>query len=441
VDRHEDQLARALTQRLLVIGGGWAGLAAAVRATAAGAQVTVLEMAPQLGGRARSWQDEAGAWRDSGQHILIGAYRDTLALMRTVGADPERLLKREPLTLVDPMGRGLRWPLQKHPVAAAMLAVAGHPLWGWRERWGLTRWGLRQIARGLRAPSGWSVARWCEGLPPAVRTQLIDPLCIAALNTPTDTASAAVLMRVLRDALLGGRGASDLLLPAAPLQELLPASAESWLRNRGAVVRVGARVKSLAHEGGLWRCDGHEAEAVILACSANEAARLTQSLAPDWSAQAAALPAEAIATVELHAPGACLAAPMVALSGGPAQFVFDLGQIEGGAGSRQGRFTAVASAVASELAQDGLETVAQRIHAQVAAQVPGLEKAQRTHAHADRRATFACTAQLKRPSGAVRPGLWAAGDYVDGPYPATLEGAVQAGLRAAEGAMTHNPRP
>jgi predicted NAD/FAD-dependent oxidoreductase len=85
--------------------------------------------------------------------------------------------------------------------------------------------------------------------------------------------------------------------------------------------------------------------------------------------------------------------------------------------------------------------VALRIRAQVAAQVPGMAQAQAGPAHADRRATFACTAGLKRPPSLVAPGLWAAGDYVEGPYPATLEGAVQAGLQAASEAMTHNPHP
>lgn len=431
--------------RLLVVGGGWAGLAAAVRATEAGLQVTLLEMAPQLGGRARAWHDEDEQWRDSGQHILIGAYRDTLALMRKVGADPDRLLRRLPLTLVNPQGAGLRWPVDQSPLRAGAQAVATHSGWGWRERIGLGTWGLRQLVRGLRVPTHWSVARWCQGLPTAVREELIDPLCIAALNTPTESASAAVLLRVLKDALAGGRGGSDLLLPAAPLQDLLPAPAEAWLRARGADVHVGMRAIELHREGPVWRCGPHEAELLILASSATEAARLSQPLAPDWAQVAGALPAEAIATVELQAPGARLAAPMVALAGGPAQFVFDLGQIDGQTGPRQGRFTAVASAVAAELARDGLDAVAQRIQAQVASQVPALAQAQRRHAHADRRATFACTADLRRPSAEIAPGLWAAGDYVAGPYPATLEGAVKAGLQAAEQAMawamTHNSRP
>ena len=116
--------------RILVIGGGWAGLAAAVDAVEGGAELSLWDMAPQLGGRARSWQEVDGHWLDSGQHILIGAYSETLTLMCKVGADPDTLLRREPLTLVDAQGHGLRWG-DGGPLRAAASAVWRHPGWGW----------------------------------------------------------------------------------------------------------------------------------------------------------------------------------------------------------------------------------------------------------------------------------------------------------------------
>ena len=110
LDRHAHALARPLmAAAVAVVGAGWAGLAAAVRAREAGHAVTLFEMAAQLGGRARSVDIEGHAL-DNGQHILIGAYQRTLALMRTVGADPQALLTRLPLTLLYPDGRGLRLP-------------------------------------------------------------------------------------------------------------------------------------------------------------------------------------------------------------------------------------------------------------------------------------------------------------------------------------------
>ena len=419
-----------MSPRLTVIGGGWAGLAAAVQATQAGAAVQLLEMAPQLGGRARSLGsgDEA---LDSGHHILIGAYRSTLGLMRELGADPDALLWRGPLALVDAQDQGLRWPPGRSPALALLLAVARHGGWRLADRLALARWGAGLLLRGLRCPEHWTVARLCAGLPDAVRADLFEPLCIAALNTPIDQASASVFLRVLRDALLGGPGGADLLLPRRPLSQLLPQPAADWLHRRGVAIELGRRVQSIEPRAdGGWTVDGQASPQVLLACSASEAARLTQAWAPEWSSSAAALQSEAILTVYFEQAGLRLPAPMVALRGEPAQFLFDL-QAVGGA---PGRFAAVGSALAGQLGR-GRETLTDEVRAQLAAQVPALADARLLRSHADRRATFACTAGLRRPPLAIRPGLWACGDYVDGPYPATLEGAVRSGQQAARAAV------
>ncbi|HLO61704.1 MAG TPA: FAD-dependent oxidoreductase, partial [Azonexus sp.] len=86
--------------RVAVIGGGWAGIAAAVELTARGISTTLFEAGRVLGGRARSASVD-GRVLDNGQHILLGAYRDTLALMRQVGADPDQLFDRRPLRVID----------------------------------------------------------------------------------------------------------------------------------------------------------------------------------------------------------------------------------------------------------------------------------------------------------------------------------------------------
>ena len=414
---------------LTVVGGGWAGLAAAVQGVRAGAQVRLLEMAPQLGGRARSL-GAGGDALDSGHHILIGAYTASLDLMRGVGADPEALLWRGPLALVDAQGQGLRWPAGAHPVLGLMRAIAGHPGWSLPDRLALLRWGLRLALRGLRCPPDWSVDRLCAGLPQPVRSGLFEPLCIAALNTPIDSASAAVFLRVLRDTLLGGRGAADLLLPRRPLSHLLADPAKTWLLGHGADLQLGRRAQELACQNGRWAIDGEPTDAVLLACSSAEAARLTREPAPDWSTRAQSLQSEAIATVYVEAPAVRLAAPMVALQGGPAQFLFDIGAI----GGSPGRFAAVGSAVADRL-ELGREALTTAVLAQLQQQVPALAQARVLRSHADRRATFACGAGLQRPPMAIATGLWACGDYVAGPYPATLEGAVRSGQAAAKAAL------
>jgi squalene-associated FAD-dependent desaturase len=417
--------------RLAVVGGGWAGIAAAVRAVERGHQVTLLEMAGQLGGRARG-VDVDGLHLDNGQHILVGAYARTLALMGTVGADPAQLLHRMPLTLRYPDGRGMQMPAGA-PVPGFVRAVSGCVGWHWRDRLALLAAAAGWAARGFRCDPGLTVDVLCRGLPPAVRRLFIDPLCVAALNTTASEASAEVLLRVLRDALFGEPGSADLLLPRQPLSALLPEPASHWLRGAGAVVRTGARAQRLERSGDGWLVDGEGFDAVVLACSAAEAARLSAPWAPAWSGTAAALRYEPIVTVYLHCPGARLPAPMTALlddAQAPAQFAFDHGAL----GSTPGVFAFVVSG-ARDWVDAGLDATANAVLWQASdafaprtwPTAPALLKAM-----TEKRATFRCTPALARPPARIAPRLWAAGDYIAGPYPATLEGAVCSGEQVAD---------
>lgn len=412
--------------KIAVIGGGWAGLAAAVRATEAGHATTLFEMARQLGGRARTVAADDQVL-DNGQHILIGAYSHCLALMRTVGCDVGAVLDRRPLELRYPDGRGLRMPAGPAGLALAW-AIARCRGWTTRDRLSLmgaaTQWALS----GFRCHPALSVAELCSGLRPAVRRMLIDPLCVAALNTPAEQASAQVFLRVLADALFGGAGSADLLLPRRPLGELLPEPARAWLDERGARMVMGRRVLALQNDAPTWLVDGERFDRVILACSAAEASRLAEGSAPDWARLTAELRYQPIVTVYLQCDGASLPAPMTALVEGPrapAQFAFDHGAL----GSTPGRFAFVISGAGSWLSE-GQEALASAVRAQAAvalqpvARVPNLRL---LRVMAEKRATFACSPGLLRPPARLVPGLFAAGDYVQGPYPATLEGAVRSG--------------
>lgn len=419
-------------KRVAVVGGGWAGLAAAVRATEAGHRVTLLEMAPQLGGRARSLsEDDEDEPLDNGQHILIGAYVRTLALMRTVGARPEAALLRCPLVLRYPDGRGLSLP-GGPAIPAFVRGVLACRDWSWRDKLALLGAAGAWAARGFRCAPGLTVAGLCARLPGPVRTLLIDPLCVAALNTSADHASATVFLRVLHDALFSGAGSADLLLPMRPLQALLPSPAQAWLTQHGAELRCGVRLQNLDRSGGAWDTEQGRFDAVVLACSATEAARLAQAHAGAWAQQAAQLRYEPIITVYLHCPGARLPTPMTALlesDTAPAQFVFDHGAL----GAAPGRFAMVVSG-AQRWAERGLQaTTAAAIEQAQSAFPPGTWPAPPTPLRTiiEKRATFSCTPGLRRPPAEIAPGLWAAGDYVAGPYPATLEGAVRAGEYAA----------
>ena len=263
-----------------------------------------------------------------------------------------------------------------------------------------------------------TVTQLCAGLPEAVMQMMIEPLCVSALNLPASQASAQVFLRVLQDALLGGRGSSDLLIPRHDLGALLPDAAVQWLRQRGAQVHTAHRVTHL---------NAFETAPVILACPAWQAAELTQSVNPAWAAQAKSLTHTAITTVYLQAHARWhWPVPMLALSSqpdAPAQFVFDKGLLSGDPGLK-GVLAAVVSASEGERAQ-----ITQAVQQQLREQL-NFPQATALFSVVEKRAAFACTPGLHRPTAFVGPKLLACGDYVAGPYPATLEGAVRSGQQA-----------
>jgi predicted NAD/FAD-binding protein len=304
---------------------------------------------------------------------------------------------------------------------------------GWADRLALLVAASGWAARGFRCDPSWTVDHLCRSLPAPVRALLIDPLCVAALNTPANAASASVFLRVLHDALLSGPGSADLLLPRRPLGELLPQPALQWLAAQGAHLEFGHRVMDLTRTGPRWRVDDRCFDRVILACSANEAARLARGQATAaWLDAAETMPYEPIVTVFLEAPGARLPTPMMALMEGddaPAQFVFDHGSISG----QVGRLTCVVSG-ARRWVDAGLDATAAAVLGQAQRELApwlGSAPVRVVQTIAEKRATFRCTPCLPRPEAWVAPGLMACGDYVQGPYPATLEGAVRAGEAAA----------
>jgi predicted NAD/FAD-dependent oxidoreductase len=236
---------------------------------------------------------------------------------------------------------------------------------------------------------------------------------------------------------MSSRDGADLLLPLCDLSALLPQAAIAQLLKNGQSVQMGARVQSLQRGDALWQLEYQQegrsldllVDAVVLACPSTEAARLVSELpqAQDWRRQAQALQHEAITTVYAYSPGARLRHPMLALESradAPAQYVFDRGQL----GGPPGLLAFVVSASSSE--RDVLEAQV-LLQARSQLKLGTLEPVQTV---IERRATFACTPGLQRPGLQIVPGpnsLLACGDYVDGPYPATLEGAVRSGLHAA----------
>ncbi len=416
--------------KLAVIGAGYAGLAAAVELAAAGRQVEVFEASRVPGGRARAVQID-GFTVDNGQHILIGAYSETLRLMRAVGADPDKLLRRTPLRFEFPGEFVMSAPRLPAPLHTAFALLLARGL-DWHEKWAAIRLMHGLQTSQFRIEPDITVSQWLERnkTPSRQRRLLWEPLCIAALNTPADRASAQVLATILRDSLGGSRSASDMLLPQVNLSALFPEPAAKFIAQLGGAVHLGHRVRSLRREGHVWWIDdAGPFQQVVLAVAPYHLASLVPSMAPevarfDW---------EPIVTSYFSYPSTVqLPQPMLGVDAGLAQWLFDRGQLCG----QKGLIAAVISARGRHLDLPIAE-LERGIHAEIARLIPNLPAPRAVQTITEKRATFACVPNLQRPSAQTEsPGLWLAGDYVAGDYPATLEGAVRSGVAAARSVLS-----
>ncbi len=429
--------------RVAVVGAGYAGIAAAVALVRGGASVAVLEANRTPGGRARR-VDYRGTRLDNGQHLLLGAYRETLALLATVGA-PAGALRRLPLALHYPGVLSFAAPRLPAPLHLAAALVAARGL-GLADRYAAVRFAGALRGGEAAARPGETVAALLLRLrqTPRLRELLWEPLCVAALNTPADAADAAVFARVMHDALLGSREDSDLLIPADDLSALLPDPAIAWLRGHGALVALGARVSALAPTEGGWRVAAgaldERFDAVIVATAPAEAAALLEPL-PGLAPLAHALGAiehEPITTLYLQYPGPlALPFPMQGVAAGCAQWIFDRAALGGPAG-----LVAAVISASREQAALGHEALAALVHREVERLAGPLPAPSWTKVITEKRATFACRPGAFRPPVATpAAGLLLAGDYTAGPYPATLEAAVRSGAEAARTLLSRRETP
>ncbi len=421
--------------KVAVIGAGYAGLAAAVELAAHGVPVTVFEAARQLGGRARR-VDYRSMALDNGQHILLGAYRETLRLMRMTGADPAALLLRLPLQLVIPG----RFSLQAAPLTAPLHLALGlltaHGL-TWGERISATRFMSAMRYRNFRLSDDIGAGKMLtmHGQTGNLRRYLWEPLCIGALNTPLETASAQVFLNVLRDSLAGSREDSDMLLPLANLTHLFPEHAAAFIESHGGKIVHSRTVQAVKAEAAGFslemRSGSEKFDQVICAVPSQRLAALTANL-PELEqarAQIDLFGYQPIYNVFLQYPAATrLPRPMIGLDGGVTQWVFDRGQLN----HEAGLLCAVISAEGPHQTLDHDE-LAQRVHNELRAALPDLPQPLWHKVIAEKRATFACSPGLERPGQATPlPNFYLAGDYTAGDYPATLESAVRSGVKAAK---------
>lgn len=436
-----------MTLPVVVVGGGWSGLAAAVALIDAGHRVTLIDAAPQLGGRARRVDVTLGDRTyplDNGQHLLIGAYSAYLALARRVGIDVTDRFAVRPFALRYPDGfrlAALSAPAPLH-LAGALFLARGLT---WSDRVGAALWVQRWKGRDWSIEQDVPAASLFADHPPRLVDRLWAPLCLAALNVRLDVASARVFLRVLGDSLGAAAPASHLYLARGDLSTLLPDAAARAVGAQGGTLRLREPVLALERRDAAWRVrlrsDVIDASAIVLALPPARAAVLLSSCERDElrapARQLDAIEAAPIATVYLrYAAGTRLAEPVYALDenasrGDYGQWVFDRGRMESHA---DGILSVIVSGRGEHEALSA-EALADAVARQLS-RCLGLDAPLAHAVFVEKRATIVPAVGLIRPATRLPlPGLYLASDAADSPYPSTLEGSVRTGLAAAEAAV------
>ncbi len=421
--------------RVGIIGGGYAGMAAAAELASRDIKVTVFESAKQLGGRARGVLHN-DTQLDNGQHLLLGCYRETLRLIELVGGDIEIDFLCLPLQLDLHNHFSLKAPRLPAPLHLLVALLNAQGL-TWAERMKAAGFMLKLQGMKFQLEQDTTVKELLVefGQDADLSLKLWEPLCIAALNTPIHKASAQVLLNVLRDALNRKRADSDMLLPRIDFTTLFPQRAADYMARHGEKVHLSCGVESIdPKQNGfeLVTAEGtHTFSHVICAAPPSVAAKLLRPISEmsKTVSQIDALEQQPIYTVYLQYPAHVrLPHPMIGLHQRFSQWLFDKGQIA----DQHGLLASVISAegVHQELSQDDL---AEKVIAELREEFGIVVRPDWFKVIAEKRATFCCSPNLDRPTQRTAiPNLFLAGDYTDGDYPATLEGAVLSGLRCAE---------
>lgn len=420
--------------KVIVIGGGWSGLAAAVRLCEQGHEVQLFEAAKQLGGRARSvkW----GEFNiDNGQHLMIGAYQRTLALFDTIRLPTNNLIKRRPLNI---QVRDQRYP-------TLTLHAPHHPLWPlstlWRlyrdnnaaVLWAILKFGIASLKASAKRDHSVAELLKHSRQPQRMIDQLWEPLCLAMLNTPIIEASAYCFVTALRET-FARPSHPDLLIPQTTLGELLPHYAEHWLKENGATIHLQTKVTTLVSESnqitGVTTDKGIvNADHVVVATAPHAAVSL---LTPFFSLPL--LPSYPIATVYLlYADLPEVAWDMIGLTGTLSQWVFTRHDCT------PNLVSVVISGPGNHEQMDKkslIDTVIAELHQHIE-EWP--EKVIDSYLIREKRATFAASVNIhqQRPSLDIGiAGLSLAGDLVNNGYPATIEGAIINGENVANNLQT-----
>lgn len=442
---------------VIIIGAGWAGLAAAVELTRQGHSVEVYESAKQAGGRARRVTFE-NKNVDNGQHLLIGAYIECFRLFNIVGINPATHLKRLPLllTVIDKSGIKLNLSAPALPAPLHLLyALLTAQGLSFKQRFAAIRFGLHLKFIHYRLKQDVSVKALLQKTkqPEILIRQLWEPLCLATMNTPISIASANVFIRVFKDAFTNKTKYADLLLPSVDLSALFPDAAISYIEKNGGVVHLKSRIEKIEIDNdkltSITVKNNNEsrtiaANNVIVATAPQNLNKVLSdsNILKPTQENLQQLHYEPIVTVYLQYPAEIkLSQAMIGLSSTISQWVFDRGAFT----QHPGLISVVISSkntdhpdLADHMSMND-DTLAKVVHDEISVLFSKKTSFLTSFVIREKRATFSCTININK----IRPknetsiaGLVIAGDYTDTDYPATLEGAVRSGLSAAK--LTQN---
>ena len=394
--------------KVAVVGGGLAGLAAALELADAGQAVTVYEARPTLGGAVQTLPEREGDPEpapDNGQHIALGCFTEYLRFLERVGEGDSYLRTRLGLPVLDEDGR-------EATIAPSLPALLRYGHLSTRDRLRIPLVTAR--CRNARANPGETFGALLRrlGTSEAAIDRFWDVFIRPALNLRCDEVDAGAGLFTVRTALLGPRANSDLVLPTKPLGRMHGDAAGRALGDR---IRLEQRVESL---------DELDADAVVVAVPPRESARLLGEPEPG-------LEDSPIVSVHLWFDRPLLGSPLAALLGTDAHWIFDRGALTGEPPERGQYLTVVSSGVPELLEVRGRELV-ERIAAQLTAR---LGEAELLWSRVSREpyATIALRPGVGRPGVETsRPSVVRAGAWTDTGWPATMESAIRSGRRAAQ---------
>ena len=454
--------------RAVVIGGGLAGITAAVALGKAGHEVTLLEAKPRLGGATMSFSRD-GLVIDTGQHVFLRcctAYRGLLDRLGMTAYAP--LQPRFDVTVLAP-GKQAVLKRRRVPAPLHMLpALLGYPFLNWRERMRLSLAALafRRLDEKDAKTDELRLGDWlaAHGQDERTRRVLWDLFSVSSLNVPGDDASLALAAVVVKTGLLGDADAADIGVPALSLGELHGAAAARLLGKLGATVRTQAKVTAVepTDDGGFRvRVTGGEtgneeigndepvrapdagtteilADAVVLAVPHEQAAKLVPpgALPAETVDGWAGLGAAPIVNVHVIYDRTVMDVPFAAAVDSPVQWVFDRTRISGmHERGDSGQYLAISLSAADEYAGKPVAELREQFVPALAELFPAAKAATVTEFFVTRekRATFRQvpgTAKLRPKAATGLPGLVLAGSWTDTGWPDTMEGAVRSGLNA-----------